>query len=166
MDDTAHDRADDALKTAVKMAAETLMAKGIRPSLALIEAEVDGPRPKLTALLEEWAKAMGAREAADNSPARASVSPNQRNQRALESARAARVAGQNAAHARENSKREDAIAEVRLEIERAHERVRSMQLSMSDAPSKDSRDTSIEKMKLRIAGLEGVLAELQQRHPK
>jgi hypothetical protein len=122
---------DERLRAAVFAAAEALLARGIRPSLAQIEAEVLGPRPRLAALLEEWVRRLQARAGAGTRgggafestlPAR-TLPPNY----AVRMAEAAMTAEQEASRARDAARRQRDRAELDREIARAEEQLRRLE---------------------------------------
>lgn len=158
--------APDDLKQAVDRVADDLLARGIRPTLAQVEAEVAGPRGRIIWLLEDWALRVathGQQSLDDKSqPSREAFNTAARHQHVKNMAVDSIAAGQAAAREREAARRTSDRAELISEIDRARERLSKLEASKSTDAGTEARAASILKLRQRLQALEARLKMEQE----
>jgi len=151
------------LQREVDHAANGLLAKGLRPSVRLIQAQVRGPRHRLIASLEDWAQRLGS--SSEKSDSKSFTSPMDalvkmpRDRQVDVIAKAAAIAGHEAAKLKEHERRASDRQELQAEIERARISLTRLEerLAVGDAAPTLSRN--VEKTRHRLAQMEAALGK-------
>lgn len=155
---------EEQLRRAVFAAADGLLARGIRPTLAQIEAEVLGPRHRVIALLEEWARRLHPPdlESEAEAPLLERTLPGRTSSRdyAAKMVEAAIAAEQEAKKARDVERRVRDRVELDREIARASEQLRRLEERQKSEPFNQVVGNSLQKTRARLAVMEARRKEL------
>lgn len=156
---------DEQLRRAVFAAADGLLAQGVRPTLAQIEAQVLGPRHRVIAMLEEWARRLQDRSGLDSeaeAPVLERTLPGRTSSRdyAAKMVEAAVAAEQEARKTRAVERRVQDRAELDREIARASEQLRRLEERQKNEPFNQVVSNSILKTRARLTVMEARRKEL------
>ena len=154
----------DRVRLAVERAADQLLARGVMPTLAHIEAAVKAPRHLLAESLKKWAGQLVDRLERPNTETPAL--PRQVRARAaseqyiVDIAGLAKASSEEALAAKQTARRLEEQRELRFEIDRAQEKLAQYLLRVVPARQRETRASTIAKIRTRIAAIQARLDEL------
>lgn len=152
-------RNDELLKESVRSIADSMLARGLRPTPAQVEAQLGEPRHRIVPLLEEWAAALAERHTGDANDGLASLSRQSAGQATrpkpfAKLAEAVMLAGQQQAAARYKVRQLEFREELQLEIRRAREKLARLETSRGNDDDQREDSEVIRKIRDRLAALE------------